>query len=134
MNKILGALVVAGMAAGAGWAVASDDRWIHIRVDDAGEKGRVDIQVPLGLVSSLLPVLKNKHGDGSIQIDGEHVDADDLRLYWNAVKNSKDGEYVTVHDRDSDVKISKSAGILHVNVDDRGDRSRVRIKAPLALV
>ncbi len=134
MNKILGAVVVAGMATGAGRVFASDDRWIHIRVDDAGDKGRVDIQVPLGLVSSLLPVLKNKHGDGSIQIDGGHVDVDDVRRYWNAVKASKDGEYVTVHDRDSDVKISKSGGILNVSVDDRGDRSRVRIKAPLPLV
>jgi len=132
MNKsLLGSLVIATVALGAPKASAAGDRWIHVRVDDAdGSKGHVDIQVPIGLVSSLLPALKS-HAHGSIQIDGKQ---DELRSYWNAVRAAKDGEYVTVRDDDSDVRISKSGGYFRVSVDDKGGGGRVRLKLPLPLV
>ena len=134
MKKLLGCLVLAGVA-GVTAAATSDDRWIHIRVDDAdGAKGRVDIQVPIALVSSLLPVLKQAHGHGSIHVDGDAVDLEEIRGYWSAVRSAKDGEYVTVRDADSDVRVSKRGGYFLVNVDDKGGRSRVRMKLPLPLV
>ena len=135
MKKILGCLVLACVAGVATRASASDDRWIHVRVDDAdGAKGRVDIQVPIGLVSSLLPALKGAHCRGTINVDRKRVDVAELRGYWNAVRAAKDGEYVTVRDEDSDVRISKSGGNLRVTVDDKGGGSRVRMKIPLSFV
>jgi hypothetical protein len=135
MKKILGYLVLACVTGFAAQAKASDDRWIHVRVDDAeGAGGHVDIQVPIGMVSSLLPVLKGAHGRGSIHVDHERVDVAELRGYWNAVRAAKDGEYVTVRDEDSDVRISKSAGYLRVTVDGKGDGGRVRMKIPVSLV
>jgi len=134
MRKLLGALVLASVT-GSASAAASDDRWIHLRVDDAGgENGRVDIQVPVGLVSTLLPALKGKHGHGAIHVDGNEVDMAEIRGYWNAVRSAKDGQYVTVRDDDSDVRISKSGGFLRVTVDDRDGGSRVRMKMPISLV
>jgi hypothetical protein len=118
-----------------GTAAASDDRWIHLRVDDAdGDKGRVDIQVPVALVSSLLPVLKQAHAHGSIHVDADSVDLEEIRGYWSAVRSAKDGEYVTVRDADSDVRVSKRGGLFLVSVDDKGGKSRVRMKLPLPLV
>ena len=132
MKKTLGCLVLAWVAGG---AAAADDRWIHLRVDDAdGAKGRVDIQVPLELASSLLPALKGAHGHGSIHLDGEHADLAEIRGYWNAVRAAKDGDYVTVREQDSDVRISKSGGYLRLSVDDKGGGNRVRLKVPLPLV
>jgi len=134
MRRLLGALVLASVT-GSVSAAASDDRWIHVRVDDAGgEDGRVDIQVPVGLVSTLLPALKGKGGHGGIHVDGKDVDMEEIRGYWNAVRAAKDGEYVTVRDAESDVRISKSAGFLRVTVDDRDGGSRVRMKMPIPLV
>jgi hypothetical protein len=135
MKRILGYLVLACVTGVSARVAASDDRWIHVRVDDAdGDGGRVDIQVPIGMVSSLLPALKGKHGRGSIQVDQHHVDVAELRGYWNAVRTAKDGEYVTVRDEDSDVRISKSGGYLRLAVDDKGDRGRVRMTIPVQLV
>ncbi len=135
MKKILGCLVLACVAGSAARVSASDDRWIHVRVDDAGGAGgHVDIQVPIGLVSSLLPALKGKHGRGTIHVDRQRVDLAELRSYWNAVRTAKDGEYVTVRDEDSDVRISKSGGFLRLTVDGKGDGGRVRMKIPLPLV
>jgi hypothetical protein len=135
MKKILGCLVLACVAGVATRAAASDDRWIHVRVDDAdGAKGRVDIQVPVGLVSSLLPALKGVHSRGSIHVDRKRVDLAELRGYWNAVRAARDGEYVTVRDEDSDVRIAKSGGYLRLTVDGKGGGNRVRMKIPLPLV
>jgi len=134
MKKLLGCLVLAGFASGAAGA-ASSDRWIHIRVDDAGEaKGRVDIQVPVGLVSTLLPALQQSRGHGSIHIDGDSVDLAEIRSYWSAVREAKDGDYVTVRDEDSDVRVAKRGGYFTLTVDDKGGKSRVRMKVPLPLI
>jgi hypothetical protein len=134
MNKHLGCLFVACML-GAGTVAASDERWIHVRVDETqGSKGRVDIQVPIGMISSLLPVLKGKHAHGNIKVDCKDVNLAEMRQYWNAVRTAKDGKYVTVRDEDSDVHISKSGGFFRLTVDDKDGGSRVRMKVPLPLV
>jgi hypothetical protein len=133
MKKLLGCLVLAGVAGGG--VAASDERWIHVRVDDAdGAKGRVDIQVPIAMVSSLLPVLKHSHGRGTIRVDGDSMDLQEIRGYWTAVRSAKDGEYVTVRDADSDVRLAKRGGYLLINVDDKSGKSRVRMKLPVTLV
>jgi hypothetical protein len=135
MKYLLGALMLVGLAGRGAWAGASDDRWIHIRVDDRDEgHGRVDIQVPLTMVSSLLPMLKDKTSAGAVHIDGRDVDLDEMRGYWAAVRSAKDGDYVTVRDEGAHVRIAKSAGNLLLNVDESGGGSRVRMKLPLPLV
>jgi len=134
MKKLLGCLILVGVAGGA-VAAASDDRWIHVRVDDAdGDKGRVDIQVPIGMVQSLLPVLQGAHAHGSIHVDAKSIDLAEFREYWTAVRTAKDGEYVTVRDDDSNVRIAKRGGNFLLTVDDKGGRSRVRMKVPLPII
>jgi hypothetical protein len=134
MKKILGALVIT-VCASAATSASAGDRWIHLRVDDAdGGNGRVDIQVPVGMVQSLLPVLKGVNGGGSIRVDSRSLDIAELREYWTAVRNANDGEYVTVRDQDSNVRIAKRAGHLLLNVDDEGGKSRVRMKVPVPMI
>jgi len=129
----LGCLVLVGFAGGL--AAASDDKWIHVRVDDTdGGKGRVDIQVPVGMVASLLPMLKGAHAKGSIHLDDTSIDLAEFRGYWTALRAAKDGEYVTVRDEDSNVRIAKRGGTFQLTVDDKGGRSRVRMKLPLPLI
>jgi len=134
MNKILGATILACVAALPARGATSKDRWVHIRVDDSGESsGRVDIQVPIGMVSALLPAMKTKHAH-RIVIDGRHVDMDELRGYWRAVRAAKDGEYVTVRDDDADVRITKRGGLVLLSVDDRDGGGKVRMKIPVPVV
>ena len=117
-------------------AAADSTRWIHVRVHDEGEDGaRVDIQVPLAMVSSLLPSLKKKieiH-EGRIDLGNDEMTLDEMRGYWAAVKASKDGNYVTVRDGSDTVRIAKRGGVVHVDVSaDRGsERVKLRLPAPL---
>jgi hypothetical protein len=135
MRQLLGAMIVAGVAATGAWAGSTGDRWIHVRVDDNdGGHGRVDIQVPITMVSGLLPALKGRVQAGGIHVDRKDVDLDELRSYWTAVRDAKDGEYVTVRDEDAHVRIAKRDGHLVVNVDETSGGSRVRLKIPMPLV
>lgn len=135
MKKILFSLTLTVCAGAACWAADGDERWIHIHVDDTdGDSGRVDIQMPVGLVATLLPTLNAKHRNGTLHIQGDTVKLGEIRGYWNAVRSAKDGEYVTVRDGDSAVRVAKRDGFLRVNVDDHGDSSRVRIVLPLRLI
>lgn len=134
MKRVVGALMIAWAAASGAWA-AEDDRWIHIRVDDnGGAGGHVDIQLPIGMVRSLLPAIEaNGHG-GGLRVGRGDVDLREMRAYWAAVRDSKDGDYVTVRDEDSRVRIAKSAGYLLVHVDESSGGARVRMKIPTTLV
>jgi hypothetical protein len=134
MRKLLGAMIVAGIAGSGAWAGSSDDRWIHIRIDDNDGRGRIDIQVPVGMVSGLLPALETRVPAGGLHVDGKDVDLDELRGYWAAVRGAKDGDYVTVRDRDAHVRIAKISGNLLVDVDERSGGGRVRLKIPMPLV
>jgi hypothetical protein len=135
MRTTWGWLIVLGLAWGAAGLAAADDRWIHVRVDDRGDGGdHVDIQVPIGMVATLLPSLAAQHAHGSIHVDGSRMDLDEIKSYWSAVRDAKDGEYVTVRDADADVRIAKSGGMLRINVDEKGSHGRVRMTIPLPLV
>jgi hypothetical protein len=118
-------------------AASADSRWIHVRVDEDGEDGaRVDIQVPLTMVSSLLPTLKKKieiH-EGRIDLGDGEMTLDEMRGYWAAVKSAKDGNYVTVRDGSDTVRISKRGGVVHVDVSGNRGSERVKLRLPAALV
>jgi hypothetical protein len=108
-----------------------------VRVDEDGEDGaRVDIQVPLTMVSSLLPTLKKKieiH-EGRIDLGDGEMTLDEMRGYWAAVKSAKDGNYVTVRDGSDTVRISKRGGVVHVDVSGNRGSERVKLRLPAALV
>ena len=75
----------------------------------------------------------------------------DLRAILDAVRTAKDGEYVTVQSKESNVRVAKSGGYLLVHVTDKsgekkaakdgkegakaaGHESRVEVKLPLKVV
>ncbi|HJQ97059.1 MAG TPA: hypothetical protein VJ826_02035 [Candidatus Polarisedimenticolaceae bacterium] len=115
---------------------ASDGRWIHVRVDEDGAHGaKVDVQVPLSMVSALMPTLKAKMDvDGHLDFRSSDVSVDELRSYWKAVKESRDGNYVTVKDGSDTVRIAKRGGVVHVDVDGNGGTERVKMRLPVRLV
>ncbi len=54
----------------------------------------------------------------------------------DAVRTSKDGEFVTVQNKDSDVRVAKQSGYLFVHVFERTHprKSQVEVKVPMKVV
>jgi hypothetical protein len=108
----------------------SKDRWLHVRVISTDGKGEtVRVNVPLELAEKVLPAVNHDRlHNGKVKIDCEHVNDVDLKALAEAIRSSKDGEYVTVQGNDNDVRVAKQGGYLLVHVLDHGYRGKHGMK------
>jgi hypothetical protein len=131
------------------------EQWIHVRVESKEDHGEtVRVNVPVEMATKVLPAInKNNLHDGKVRIDSMHANDVDIRMLLDAVRSSRDGEYVTVQSTDNDVRVAKSAGYLYIHVTDKSDskkaagregktgakassgrESKVEIKVPMKVV
>jgi hypothetical protein len=119
-------------------STATQDRWLHLRVENQDNKSEtVRVNVPLELAEKVLPTInQDRLHDGKVKIDCVHANDVDLRALMEAVRTAKDGEYVTVENGDSDIRVAKQAGHLIVHVLDKGKsrKSQVEVKIPMKVV
>jgi ABC-type oligopeptide transport system substrate-binding subunit len=118
--------------------VSDHDRWLHVRVTNPSRNEEsVRVNVPLELAEKVLPTInKNRLHSGRVKFDDIDCHGVDLRALVDAARTSKDGEFVTVQNRDSDVRVAKRNGTLFVHVFEKNKprRSEVEIKVPMKVV
>jgi len=131
------------------------EQWIHVRVESKEDHGEtVRVNVPVEMAAKVLPAIsKDNFHDGKVRIDSGHTKDVDLRAILDAVRTSRDGEYMTVQGHDNDVRVAKSAGYLYIHVTDKSEvvkaaakdgktgakapaahESKVEIKVPMKVV
>jgi len=117
---------------------ASKDRWLHVRVISSDAKGEtVRVNVPLELAEKILPAInKERLHNGKVKIDDAHVNDVDLRALVEAIRTTKDGEFVTVQSNDCDVRVAKQSNhlIVHVLDKENSKKSEVEIKVPMKVI
>ena len=117
---------------------SSRDRWLHVRVDNPDSKEEtVRVNVPLELAEKVLPAIDHDRlHNGKVRIGCMDCDGVDVRTIFEAVRNSKDGEFVTVQSNDADVSVTKKDGQLLVHVHDKNKpkHSQVEVKVPMKVV
>ena len=126
-------LALTAIAAGAP-AVAADDLWLHVTVDESGG-ARVNVNLPLALAEKALPMIPF-HDHVSWRDHGDHhgIDLDEMRELWAEVKNSPDMTFVTVEDGSETVKVWKKSDFVHVEVRSGDGDEKVDVKIPTAVV
>jgi len=115
-------------------STAKTDQWIHVRVESKDNKGEVvRVNVPIEMAEKVLPAI-NKDGlhNGKVRIDSAHMEDVDVRALLDAIRTSKDGEYVTVQSNENDVRVAKSGGYLYIHVTDRSGEKHSDAKASTA--
>jgi hypothetical protein len=126
---------------------ASADQWLHVRIICSDAKGEtVRVNVPLELAEKVLPTInKDRLHDGKVKIDLAHAHNDiDLRALVDAIRTSKDGEFVTVQSKENDVRVAKKDGYLLVHITDKDQdkehgkehakKTQVEVKVPMKVV
>jgi hypothetical protein len=118
---------------------AKQDRWLHIRVDNPDSKEEtVRVNVPLELAEKVLPTIhRDRLQSGKVKIDEIDCHGVDLHALLDAVRSSRDGEFVTVQNKDSDVRVAKQDNYFLVHVVDKSHaskKSRVEVKIPMKVV
>lgn len=133
------ALPLASWAQTAGNSTANStkDRWLHVRVESSQPKNEnVRVNVPLELAGKVLAAVTNDHlSHGKIKIDASQSKEVDIRALFDAIRTTKDGEFVTVQDNDSDVRVAKQGGyfLVHVHDKDHGKKEQVEIRIPMKI-
>lgn len=123
---VLVALSVISSAPVVAQSASKSDQWIHVRVECKDEGGEtVRVNVPLDMAVKVLPAINHDQlQNGKVHIHDSHMNDIDLRVLLDAVRSSKDGEYVTVQGHDNDVRVAKNGGYLYVHVTDKGKRQK----------
>ncbi len=117
---------------------ASPDMWLHVKVESTKDDGEiVRVNVPLSLAEKVIPLVNADNiRAGKIKI-GEIHNADiDLPGILAAVRDTKDGEFVTVQSKSENVRVAKEKGDLLITVrdDGHGKNERVDIRIPMSIV
>jgi hypothetical protein len=120
-------------------APTGQERWLHVRVDSTESNGdTVRVNVPLSLAEKVLGAVdQRRFHNGRISVGHGDLNGVDLKAMIDAVRSSKDGEFVTVATRDEDVRVAKQNGVLLIHALDKhsgknGDN--VDVKIPLTVV
>ncbi len=142
-------LFMTPFAANAQTNTASNDRWLHVRVISSDNKGEtVRVNVPLELAEKVLPAInKDRLHNGKVTINHSDMEGVDCRALLAALKDTKDGEFVTVQSHDNDVQVAKQNGYMLVHVTEKRwhegkdskeekmtEKSRVEVKVPMKVV
>ena len=138
MNKVLKVAMTALLTCSPALA-ATQGQWIHVAVDQPGEDGAVvRVNVPLELAVKVLPLVHHEGISGGkvrMHVGSDDVSAADLRAILEAVRSSRDGEYVTVDGPRQKVRVAKRSGFLLVQIDENKETPKtVDVKVPLAVV
>jgi hypothetical protein len=117
---------------------ARGERWLHVRVISTNSKGEtVRVNVPLELAEKVLPAIDHDRlHNGKVRIGCMDCDGVDVRTIFEAVRSSKDGEFVTVESKEEDVRVMKKDGQLLVHVHDkkRSKDAQIEVKVPMKVV
>lgn len=141
MKRLICVVALLAVAVPVAWgqtppAESAKDKWLHVRVEKAGEDGEfVRVNIPLSLAEAVLPTIEAhnvRHGKVRIHMHRHDID---IRALLDAVKNTGDGEFVTVEKKDEVIRVAKSQGYLIVKTDEGAEKGdRVDIKVPMVVV
>lgn len=110
---------------------ATTTRYLHVKVSNPGTHELVRVNVPLTLAEKVIPAIN--HGqlrDGKVEIGNFRADNVNVHAILDALKTAPEGEFVSVQDTGSDVRVAKERGQLVVHVIDKNSRENVDVTIP----
>lgn len=123
----------------AGWALAAETKYIHVKVEDTGPNAEtVRINLPLSLAEKVLPAIHTKECDGGkVRVKEARFNDVDLRAILEALRTAPENEFVTVESARSHVRVAKSGGNLLVKVRETKEKDKpetVEVSVPFTVV
>ncbi|MCA9752342.1 MAG: hypothetical protein R3B81_08375 [bacterium] len=113
-------------------SAGDDSRWLHVAVDDDGD--RVRVNVPLTVVTAALPLIEaDEFHHGRVRIDDMDLEPEQIVTLLRAIRDAQDGEYVTVEDGRDTVKVRKEGKFLHVDIREDDDDT-VNVRMPIEVL
>ncbi|HEY4742793.1 MAG TPA: hypothetical protein VIH76_19515 [Candidatus Acidoferrales bacterium] len=116
---LAGVVVMGAVAVKKTAAATTPEKFIHVRVNDASKGEMVSVNVPLSLAEKVIPTIHNGNlRNGKVTIGNMDMQDVDVRALLTAVASSPDNEFVTVKEKDQEVRVAKSKGNFIIHVTD----------------
>ena len=115
---------------------APAEKYLHVNVEDPTKGESVNVNLTLSMAEKILPTINNHDlHNGKVSIHNTDLNGVDMRALLDAVRTAPDNEFVTVKDKDSDVRVAKAGGniIVHV-IDKKNKEQKVDVTLPLKVV
>jgi hypothetical protein len=120
--------VVAILFAATAMFAATTQRYLHVRVHGIKNNELVSVNVPLSLAEMVIPAINHgKLRNGKIQVHGFNSEDVNLKQILEALKSAPEGEFVTVQESDSHVRVAKEHGQLVVHVADKNGKGKENV-------
>lgn len=105
-------LAVTATLTTAAFAAPTADRWIHVRVVEQNGKGsRVSINVPVGVVTALAPIVQEKASEHArIRVNDREFSIEELRDVMKQLQSAPNGKLIQVKDDDGEVTVVEKSG------------------------
>lgn len=134
-KRILAALVLVSAATAALAASpvqsAAQQRYLHVKVNNSKTHELVRVNVPLTLAEKVIPAINHgKLQNGKVQVAGLTANKVNLKEILDALKSAPEGNFVTVQEPDSDVRVAKEHGQMIVHVNDKKGKEKVDVAIP----
>ena len=123
---LLAALLVVTAA-----SASSPERYLHVRVSNPSTHELVRVNLPLSLAEKVIPAIN--HGElqnGKVMVGHFNADSIDLKQILDALKTAPEGEFVTVQNKDENIRVAKEHGQLIVRVNDDHGKQNVSVTIP----
>ncbi|MBV9180855.1 MAG: hypothetical protein JO356_06045 [Acidobacteria bacterium] len=109
----------------------SATRYLHIKITNSTNHELVRVNLPLMLAEKVIPAINDeKLRDGKVQIGNFSGDKVNVRAILDALKSAPEGEFITVQETGSDVRVAKEHGQIIVHVVDKNSDERVDVTIP----
>jgi hypothetical protein len=115
---------------------ASGERYLHVKVQDEQKGESVNINVPLSMAEKILPAINNKDlHNGCVTFHQAEMNGVDVRAILDAVRTAPDNEFVTVNEKNQNVRVAKSNGNIVVHVRDHNNHEQsVDVTVPMTVI
>lgn len=130
---ILGLAVLLVAASGA----AAQERWFHVRVSEAGaDPVEVAVNLPLSLIESALSLIPEEvEEEIDMELNDVGFDLEELRQFWEDVRDLEDATFVTVESQDETVRVAKEGRFLVARTVERSDAgAEVDVRFPFEVL
>ena len=138
LRSLAAVCLSAAMVAGTAPTVLATpaERYLHIKVDDPSKGESVNVNVPLSMAEKILPTVnKGSLHNGHVTIGKADLNDVDVRAILDALRTAQDNEFVTVKEKDQEVRVAKSNGNIIVHVRDSGkEGQKVDVTVPMKVV
>jgi hypothetical protein len=115
---------------------AGGERYLHVKVQDDKKGESVNVNVPLSMAEKIIPAINNKDlHNGCVTIHEADMNGVDVRAILDAVRTAPDNEFVTVTERNQNVRVAKSNGNIIVHVRDHENHEQaVDVTVPMSVI